>query len=127
MGENNTLLIFAAVALALFVFMQFRSTKKRRVEAETLKEKMVPGAEIMTNYGLFGTLLSIDDESNEALIETTPGTILRIHRQTLLKVVEDDNTVATESAAEAQTGTPEFGQRLDDAPDAPRTHEDGKE
>lgn len=119
-------LIIVAVALGLFIFMQFRTAKKRRAEAANLQEKILPGADIMTNYGLYGTVISIDDETNEALIETTPGTVLRIHRQTILKVVEDeiettedsdDDGQASEIAAADSIASlePEFGERVVDA------------
>lgn len=86
----DPLLLVMIAVLALFVFFQFRSSKKRRAEQEQLSSKMVPGAEIMTQFGVYGTLLSIDEDKNEALVETTPGTVLRVHRQTILKVVEDE-------------------------------------
>jgi preprotein translocase subunit YajC len=96
----DPLLLVMGVLLAVFIFFQFRTSKKRKVEQENLQSKMVPGSEIMTQFGLFGTILSIDEEKNEALIETTPGTVLRLHRQTILKVVEndvaEDETVADE-------------------------------
>jgi preprotein translocase subunit YajC len=117
-------LIIVVVALALFVFMQFRTAKKRRTEAAELQEKMLPGTEIMTNYGLYGTIISIDDENNIALIETTPGTVLRIHRQTILKAVEDvvdaeDVEVSVEDDAAIETlpedtTAPQFGERVDE-------------
>jgi preprotein translocase subunit YajC len=127
-------LIIVVVALGLFVFMQFRTAKKRRNEAAELQEKMVPGTEIMTNYGLYGTILSLDEENNIATIETTPGTVLRIHRQTILKAVEDE--VAADEAEELDDATltddaavvepvvedatePEFGERVVEAPKKP--------
>lgn len=76
--------------LALLIFFMFRNSRKRKQELETLQEKMVPGAEVMTNFGLFGTLVSIDDEANVAVIETSPGSTVRVHRQTLARVIEDD-------------------------------------
>ena len=42
----------------------------------------------MTQHGIFGTLVSIDDEKNEAVIETTPGTKLRVHRQVISRVID---------------------------------------
>ena len=36
----------------------------------------------MTNFGVFGTILSIDEEENQVLLETSPGTVLTVHRQT---------------------------------------------
>jgi|SRR5690554_6072964 len=122
-------LIIVVVALALFIFMQFRTAKKRRAEAAELQEKMLPGTEIMTNYGLYGTIIAIDDETNIATIETTPGTVLRIHRQTILKAVEEDvvaegaeqvdETIASEDdavieAPAEEVAAPEFGERVEE-------------
>lgn len=127
-------LIIVVVALGLFIFMQFRTAKKRRNEAAELQEKMLPGTEIMTNYGLYGTIISIDEENNVATIETTPGTVLRIHRQTILKAVDDEvaveeadgtdhvsvaeGTVAVEPVTDLAP-EPEFGERVDEAPKKP--------
>ena len=119
-------LIIVAAAVALFIFMQFRTAKKRRNEASELQEKMVPGTEIMTNYGLYGTIVSIDDDTNVALIETTPGTVIRIHRQTILKVVEDEvveedaevseePNIVEEAVTPVEAAEPEFGERVEEA------------
>ena len=42
----------------------------------------------MTNFGVFGTILSIDEDENQVLLETSPGTVLTVHRQTIARVVE---------------------------------------
>ena len=126
-------LILIAVALAVFVFFQFRSSRKRNRETAARQAAIAPGVEIMTNFGLYGTVLSIDEDTNMALIETTPGTVIRIHRQTILKAVEDevlevsatgdDETVAPtaelnqDSAIEA--GDPQFGERIEPTPTKP--------
>lgn len=114
----DPLLILMVAVLAVFVFMQFRSSKKRRADQETLRAKIVPGAQVMTQFGVYGTLLSIDADTNEALVETTPGTILRLHSQTILKVIEDETTDEVEAAdadaiesAEIDAAEPEFGER----------------
>lgn len=99
-ARMDPLLLVMMAVLALFIFFQFRTSKKRKAEQEVLGTKMVPGAEVMTQFGVFGTLLSIDEDSNEALLETTPGTIIRLHRQTILKVVEDDVIVEDDIVAE---------------------------
>ncbi len=88
--------------LAVMIFFMFRNSKKRKAEMEAVREKMVPGVEVMTNFGLFGTLVSVDDDTNVAAIETSPGTVVRVHRQTLSRVVEDTptDTETSELAAE---------------------------
>jgi len=84
----------------------------------------------MTSQGIFGKLLSIDTDKNEAIIETTPGTKLRVHSQTIAKVVEDTPVVdedaaekprakLNESSVEPMT-EPEFGERTDKPKPAPR-------
>ncbi|MBA4247551.1 MAG: preprotein translocase subunit YajC [Microbacterium sp.] len=85
--------------LALLIFFMFRNSRKRKQDLEALQLKMVPGAEVMTNFGLFGTLVSIDDEANVAVIETSPGSTVRVHRQTLARVIEDEPIVDDEEAA----------------------------
>lgn len=103
--------------LALLIFFMFRNSRKRKQELESLQEKMVPGAEVMTNFGLFGTLVSIDDDANVAVIETSPGSTVRVHRQTLARVIEDD-VVDEEAAAEEMTaeGAPVLNESSLDAP-----------
>lgn len=74
--------------LAFGIFFLFRSSRKNKQRQEELKAQIVPGVEVMTNFGLFGTLLSVDEFSNVAEVETSPGIVVRIHRQTIAKVVE---------------------------------------
>ncbi|WAB81174.1 preprotein translocase subunit YajC [Microcella daejeonensis] len=89
----DPLTIVMLAVLALLIFFMFRNSKKRKEEMAKLQDKMVPGAEIMTNFGLFGTLVSVDEENNVAVIETAPGSTVRVHRQTLARVVEDDEAL----------------------------------
>ncbi|MEO6505276.1 MAG: preprotein translocase subunit YajC [Terrimesophilobacter sp.] len=123
------MLIIIAIALAAFVFFQFRNSRKRQRETAERQTQIVVGAEVMTNYGLYGTILSIDDDTNMALIESTPGTVLKIHRQTILKVVEADEPVVADATVEAAViepdaldaepvTEPEFGERTE-APSKP--------
>ena len=110
--------------LAVVIIFMFRSSRKRRADAEKLQTQMVPGVEVMTQHGIYGTLLSIDDENNEAIIETTPGTKLRVHRQTLARVVEPNDVVTDDEELDSEVrgvelntdsaipaGDPEFGER----------------
>jgi preprotein translocase subunit YajC len=92
------LTIVMVVILAALVFFMFRNSRKRRKEQEETRSKMVPGAEVMTNFGLYGTLVSVDENDNTALIETSPGHVVKVHRQVLARVVEP-------TAAEAETAT----------------------
>jgi preprotein translocase subunit YajC len=104
------------VLLAVVIIFMFRSSRKRRADAEALQTQMVPGVEVMTQHGIYGTLVSLDEEKNEAVIETMPGTRLRVHRQTLARVVEPEAVVADEPELNTDSGSvePEFGERTAD-------------
>ncbi len=82
-------------ALGLLIFFMFRNQRKQRQAQLELQEKLVPGAEVMTSFGLFATLVSIDEESNVATIDAGSGTTLKVHRQVLTRVVEDEPEAAS--------------------------------
>jgi preprotein translocase subunit YajC len=133
---DNAFTIAMFAVLAVLIFFMFRNSRRRKQQQEDLRAKIVPGAEVMTNFGLFGTLRSIDEVSNVAEIETSPGTIVRVHRQTLAKVVTPDDEDAPKSVEEAMeranreaelkevelnqdhaipVGEPKYGERVADA------------
>jgi preprotein translocase subunit YajC len=127
-------LVMLAV-LALLVFFMFRNGRKRKKDQEALQATMVPGAEVMTNFGLYGTIVSIDEEANKVALEIAPATVVHIHRQTIARVVDPISSAPVESEVESGSveglnsggataaptfeslGEPEFGQRRDDTPD----------
>ncbi len=130
----DPLTIGMLVILAVLIFFMFRNSRKRRAQQEELQSKMQPGAEVMTNFGLFGTLKSVDELSNQAELELSPGVVVRVHRQTLAKVVEpteiqpgtprsveeameiaNREQAEREAAAGAESVEPAYGERIEPA------------
>jgi len=91
---GNWLTIAMVVLLAVLVFFMWRSSRKRKADAQKLQSTMVPGAEVMTSFGLYGTLVSVDELAATAEIEVSPGNIIKVHRQTLVKVVDPSAAVS---------------------------------
>lgn len=123
----DPLTLIMLAALAVLIFFTFRNGRKRSRDAAAMQERMVVGASIMTNFGLFGTIVAIDDEENQVEVETTPGTVLTIHRQTIAKIITPDEVVSDDDALAAEEGEiessdqlganrPDYGQRVDGAP-----------
>jgi len=128
--------------LAVLVFFTWRSSRKRKQAAETQKEQLQPGVEIMTNFGLYGTLVSIDRVTNIAEVEVSPGNVLKLHPGAIAKVITevDGDPDAPRSVEEAMAranaeaeareaelagpqlntdtatviGDPEFGERVEE-------------
>jgi preprotein translocase subunit YajC len=122
--------VIMLLLLVVLVFFIFRNRRKRQRDQADLQTKMVPGVEIMLTFGLYGTLVSINEADNVAEVEIAPGTVIKVHRQTLGRVVEpvvaeaDDSIVDPAEAAGSTNyslnedhaivaGEPEFGERVD--------------
>lgn len=120
----DPLTIGMLAVLAVLIFFMFRNSRKRKAQAEELQSQIVPGVEIMTNSGIFGTLKSVDEVTNVAEVETSPGTIIRVHRQTIARVVTDEPRSVEEAQARANAEVelnqdsaipvedPEYGERV---------------
>lgn len=127
MQSSPTTIIMLVLALGL-VFLMFRNSRKRKQQQETMTTKMVPGARVMLSFGLYGTIVSVNDEKVTADVEIAPGTVVTVHRQTLSRVVDDNGddaataVVGTTATGDEEprpviapvetTGEPEFGERL---------------
>lgn len=128
----DPLTIGMVLILAVLVFFMFRNNRRRKQQMAELQTQMVPGAEVMTNFGLFGTLRSIDEVSKQAELEISPGVVITVHSQTLAKVIDPDEPRSVEEAqarAEAEQAAlesdsevvdeitlddePEYGERVD--------------
>jgi len=106
----DPLTIGLVLLLVVMVAFMIRNSRKRKRDAEELKNKFVPGAEVMTQHGIYGTLISVDDEKNEAIIETTPGTRLRVHRQTIARVVEPADIDPSLDVVDDEPTTPQLNE-----------------
>lgn len=92
-------IVLIGIAIVLIFFM-FRNSRKRRKDMEDMRARIQPGAEVMTSFGMYGTLVSVDEEKNEAVVETSPGTRIRVHSQTISKVVDETEAVEDEKSDE---------------------------
>jgi preprotein translocase subunit YajC len=127
---EQIILIVIVVGFAAFMFY---NSRKRKRQQEDLQTKMVPGSRVMLSFGVYGTLLSVNDEKVTAEVEVAPGTVITVHRQTLSRVVEDEGTAVEPTADSSSTtsgvvlngipldadraGEPEFGVRTSDPAD----------
>ena len=126
--------------LAVLIFFMFRNGQKRKKDMAEKQSKVVPGAEVMTNFGVFGTILSVNDDKVQ--VETSPGNVLTVHRQTIVRFLDDEPAPVEEAdedveadapeqinedsaAYPAETATfptePEFGERVDPTEVKPAT------
>ncbi|MFI7579004.1 preprotein translocase subunit YajC [Kocuria kalidii] len=110
-GGTAWLLPLMLVAMVLLLWLPMRRQKKAMAQVKEKQAAMGPGTEVMTNYGLYGTVRSIDRDTNKVVLEIAPGTAVTVHLQTVTTVVEDETVPADEPGAETHPSVIE--------PDAP--------
>jgi len=95
----------------------FNSRKKQKARAEQISNNLVPGARVMTNFGLFGTVTDIDDDGIKVTIESGPGTTIVVHRQAIGQIEPPESAVTDgEPAAEPGVVDAAGASVADDAP-----------
>lgn len=109
---NPNLLIMLALG-ALLIFMMVSSRRKQKARQEQISRGLVPGARVMTGAGIFGTVVSVDEDTNQVTIESGPGTQLIVHRQAIGQIEVD------EPAAPAEPSSDQGPIQRDDADETP--------
>lgn len=92
------IVLFGLLAVLLvFMFINTRKRQKQmKAEQEEKATKTVPGAKVLLQGGLYGTIVAYDadDLDSPALVEIAPGTVIEVHSQAILRVVEPKDVVA---------------------------------
>jgi preprotein translocase subunit YajC len=92
-------LIILLVLLLIFMFWsQRRRGQRMKAEQEAKARQTVPGAKVLLQGGLYGTIVAYDPENLDqpAQVEIAPGTTIEVHSQAILRVVDPVEGVVTE-------------------------------
>jgi len=115
MDSGSLLLLVLAIGLVIFMFFSSRRrVQKQKLELEEKARQTVPGAEVLLQGGLYGTIVDYDGEDLDkpAHVEIAPGVVIKVHSQAVLRVVdpaqgsvtEDEFIEAEEAEAEYTAG-----------------------
>lgn len=91
------IVLFGLLAVLLvFMFINTRKRQKQmKAEQEEKATKTVPGAKVLLQGGLYGTIVFFDPENLDApaQVEIAPGTVIEVHSQAILRIVEPTDDV----------------------------------
>lgn len=91
------IVLFGLLAVLLvFMFLNTRKRQKQMKADQAEKAtKTIPGAKVLLQGGLYGTIVAYDPEDLDtpALVEIAPGTVIEVHSQAILRVVEPKDEV----------------------------------
>jgi preprotein translocase subunit YajC len=88
---------FVLIAL-VFWFLIVRPQRRRQHELAATQSSLGPGAEVMLGSGIFGTVASLDEETLQ--IELAPGTVVKVARQAVVRVIDNPHQVDTRETPE---------------------------
>ena len=99
------LLIMIAM-MALLAWMMFSAQKRQRKQMEELqamRRALVPGDQVMTASGVYGTVVSTDLENNKLQLQIAEGVVITASMNAILNLVEEEAPAAplTENVYEA--------------------------
>nr|WP_319640314.1 preprotein translocase subunit YajC [Acaricomes phytoseiuli] len=114
-------LLLPLLLIAVLAMLMFRRSRQQQKTMTELQTKVQPGVDVMTSFGLFGRVVSIDDAENQVVLELSPGNNATVHRQAVTKVIEsadstepapvvpDDASSLTDFTGSADAGRPDRG------------------
>ncbi|MDQ1084247.1 MULTISPECIES: preprotein translocase subunit YajC [Microbacterium] len=109
--DSFPLLILLAGLLVFMFVSSRRRMKKQKAEQEKKARETVPGAEVLLQGGLYGTIVEYDGEDLDkpALVEIAPGIVIKVHSQAVLRIVDPaEGTVTEDEFIEAEESEAEY-------------------
>ncbi|OZD48505.1 preprotein translocase subunit YajC [Rhodococcus sp. 06-1477-1B] len=97
--DSSFLLLILFAGLLVFMFLSSRRRmKKQKAELEQKARETVPGAEVLLQGGLYGTIVEYDGEDLDkpAHVEIAPGVVIKVHSQAILRIVDPTQGTVTE-------------------------------
>lgn len=110
-GGSSVFLIGLVLLFALLYFVMIRPQRNRQRQAMQMQRQVEPGQRVITTAGLYGTVISGDDQTIQ--LEIAPGVQIKMMRRAVLRVDPDD-------AASGLNGQV-TDQRSEDAPEDTET------
>jgi len=87
MQFDFTTILMVAV-LGVLVFFMIRNGRKRQKDALELQKRVLEGASVMTSFGVYATVKSIDEVENKVVLEISPKTTMTVARQAVVRVID---------------------------------------
>ncbi len=78
--------LYILIFVGLIYFVGVRPQQKRRRDLETILNSLVPGAEVVTMSGIYGTVTEIE-EGDTLLLEIAEDTDIRVAKASIARVL----------------------------------------
>lgn len=97
MDSLGTFLPIILIGVVFYLLIMRPARNRQRKQAEMMSA-LSPGTAVMTTAGVYGTIVSIDDEDAE--LEIAPGVVIRVVKAAIGKVIQPE--IAPDDAPPAE-------------------------
>jgi preprotein translocase subunit YajC len=94
-------LLFIAIMVIVLLVLPMRQRNRAMQQARMLQESLTPGTEVMTTSGLFGTVVSVAEETVE--LEIADGVVVRWAKPAIAEV-RTGTAAVPDPAVDNETG-----------------------
>ena len=109
------------IVLIVLVFwlLIVRPQRRRQQSMAATQSALEVGSEVMLGSGIYGRVASVDEEETTILVELAPGTVVKVAKQAVIRVIEpaarDDETETSglDGSPEEPEGGPDDSRRPD--------------
>jgi preprotein translocase subunit YajC len=98
-GTNLLPILIIVVLFGVLYMTMIRPQRNRQRQAQQMQSTVVPGQRIRTTAGIYGTVVSIEDQ--DVVIEVAPGVNIRMLRKAVMNVVQDGGVSGTPPTPES--------------------------
>jgi preprotein translocase subunit YajC len=96
-------LLFIAIAVIFLLVLPMRQRNRALQRAQQLQASLVPGTEVMTTSGLFGTVAEVGDDTVD--LEISPGVTVRWAKAAIAEIKTAAVAEPGATAADAEPDT----------------------
>jgi preprotein translocase subunit YajC len=86
--NSPTAYLIILVLIGFFYLVIYRPQRRRQQRSAQTQKSVEPGQTIRTTAGIYGTIVSIDDQ--DMIVQIAPGVEVRMLRRALMEVIPDD-------------------------------------
>ena len=86
-GFNPTELILILVVVVGFYMLMIRPQRRRQQKVQQQQNTVRPGARVRTTAGMYATVVAVDDEAGDVVLEVAPDVEVRYMKRAIMDVV----------------------------------------
>ena len=107
-GSYLPLLLIIVFIFGMY-FLMIRPQQRRNRELQQMQASLVPGAEVMTGSGLYGTVDFVEEEDGTVGLEISEGVVVRVARAAVARVIsapevaEEDGVAVVDDEVDHET------------------------